>query len=536
MSDFANDELLSAYLDDGLSADDRARVERMLAEQPESRQVLEELRAIKASLERMPRVRLGHDFAEQVLRQAEKEVLTHGVDSTDAVERTSAVDRMGGFTWQRLRRPVIWASLALAAGLLIMFLDRDRARPRQVAMAPPAGGRGVGIGAPAAAPAEGPPENRLGENEKAAGANDRFGVNTPAAPAEPAADERAPAGAAGPPAKPRDMKAGQDERSAGLAGGTAAAARRNAASKDMPADAETDAVADLNQMTRLESIAGDDTLVVWCYLTPGVNADRSFREVLAEQNIEWAAETPVDQLNSLGRNFAYREDRSAGRAKRPAREAESEGLGLLRGRREGQQEQAKEAIEQAARDPNAELVLVEASEPQIEAVLEALDRDSENVAAVEVEPAANMPQQRQYARYARGLSELKEAQQRKSRPTAEYFSKKEPRAEPGQLPPSSKSLPAEAKQSQSQGIARRLLLRGATLSDGMDDKRALATSGKVAQQSDKADKGTDAVDAKKELPKLQGGAQDLAEKNRVQVLFVISPADEQPPAAAEPKK
>lgn len=542
MPDLLDDELLSAYLDGELPAEERARVEQLLSGQPESRQLLEELRANKTSLERMPRMRLGHDFADQVLRQAEKEVLTKGRETAEAdkargrwVERAEAVDAAGGLTWQRVRRPAIWAALALAAGLVIMFLDRDRLQPRQVVVAPGvAAPRGGEIGAPAAVPAA--PVNeapeRLGEGEKAEDkADDQFGSKLSVSPRERARDGSAPTGAAAVPRRPRPMKPEQIERTAGLVGRAASAARRDESTKGTPAEPSAAA----ERETQLKSIAGDETLVVWCYMTPGANADRSFRKLLAQQNIEWADETPVAQLDALGRGFAYRQSELDDRAKQPARDADGEYLGLLRKRNEGQRQQVYEAAEQAARNAHAELVLVEANKPQIEAVLEALDRDSDHIAAVKVEPAANVPEQQQYARYARGLAELRDVDERREKPKTEFFAKKETSAGAGASSPTSNSSPAEAKQSQSQGIARRLLVRSATPPDEADSKPAASES--LSLQSEKDGKGpakSTPADAKKPLPALQRREQQQLAEGRLQVLFVLRPSEAEPPAAAEP--
>jgi anti-sigma factor RsiW len=72
MNHIPDDELLSAYLDGELPADERLRVERLLVEQPESRQLLDELRALRGTLDAVPRYRLESDFAERVLRAAER--------------------------------------------------------------------------------------------------------------------------------------------------------------------------------------------------------------------------------------------------------------------------------------------------------------------------------------------------------------------------------------------------------------------------------------------------------------------------------
>ncbi|HUY35884.1 MAG TPA: zf-HC2 domain-containing protein [Pirellulales bacterium] len=143
------EELLSAYLDGELPADERGRVERLLAEQPESRQWLDELRSLRSTLEGVPRYRLENDFAERVLRAAERTMLSGEVafsgeaalsakvegDASEANGRSREAGKPApgslsggvwsspgaGWSWRRARRPLVCAGLSLAAGLLIML-------------------------------------------------------------------------------------------------------------------------------------------------------------------------------------------------------------------------------------------------------------------------------------------------------------------------------------------------------------------------------------------------------------------------------
>ncbi len=73
MNHSENEILISAYLDDELTADERARVEQLLATSTEARQLLDELRALRGTLQSLPQHRLEIDFAQSVLRQAERE-------------------------------------------------------------------------------------------------------------------------------------------------------------------------------------------------------------------------------------------------------------------------------------------------------------------------------------------------------------------------------------------------------------------------------------------------------------------------------
>jgi anti-sigma factor RsiW len=115
-----DDELLSAYLDDELSEAERAIVEARLAADPAARQTLEELRRVSQAVRGLPQASLPRDLAESIVRRA-------------AEAKRAAVPRPGDanlatpptFTIGRTRRAWIWASLAVAASLLIMFTQRE---------------------------------------------------------------------------------------------------------------------------------------------------------------------------------------------------------------------------------------------------------------------------------------------------------------------------------------------------------------------------------------------------------------------------
>src|SRR6476659_5153452 len=64
------DEVLSAYLDGELSADDRAAVEARLATDPAAQQLLHELRSVSQSVQALPTESLGRDLSEEVIRRA----------------------------------------------------------------------------------------------------------------------------------------------------------------------------------------------------------------------------------------------------------------------------------------------------------------------------------------------------------------------------------------------------------------------------------------------------------------------------------
>ena len=129
-----DDELLSAYLDDELGPEERARVEERLAVDPQARQLLAELRGVSQAMQSLPAERLGLDLSDAVLRRAERAML--------AANEQTPVGGAGDAAWTipfgRSKRSWFWAGAALAAGLLLMFYERgvnERGdMPNQVAM------------------------------------------------------------------------------------------------------------------------------------------------------------------------------------------------------------------------------------------------------------------------------------------------------------------------------------------------------------------------------------------------------------------
>ena len=70
MQNELNDSLLSAYLDDQLTGEERAAVEAKLRESAEHRQALAELRQLRESFQALPRYELGDDFSNRVVEAA----------------------------------------------------------------------------------------------------------------------------------------------------------------------------------------------------------------------------------------------------------------------------------------------------------------------------------------------------------------------------------------------------------------------------------------------------------------------------------
>lgn len=74
MNESFSDELISAFLDGELTAEEQALVEQTLMDSVEQRHVFEELRALRGGLQALPTHKLSADFSQRVLRKAERAI------------------------------------------------------------------------------------------------------------------------------------------------------------------------------------------------------------------------------------------------------------------------------------------------------------------------------------------------------------------------------------------------------------------------------------------------------------------------------
>ena len=142
----SREELITAYIDDELSAEDRARVETWLAENAELRQLHDELLALRAGLQALPKHTLEHDLAAAVLLRAQQsDSPAEEPTQADETKDASAVGNAAGTIiphtawWQRGSswRRVVWPALAVAAALVVLVYDaRQRPAEQEVAQAP----------------------------------------------------------------------------------------------------------------------------------------------------------------------------------------------------------------------------------------------------------------------------------------------------------------------------------------------------------------------------------------------------------------
>ncbi len=122
-----SDELISAYLDNELSEIDCKRVEEVLMDSAEYRQMFNELKALHESFQSLPQYELGADFPQRVLDRAEREMAARSVaDEVDPAptvptEATKSIP----FSTARpdgagLRTAMAWVT-AVAAVLLVTW-------------------------------------------------------------------------------------------------------------------------------------------------------------------------------------------------------------------------------------------------------------------------------------------------------------------------------------------------------------------------------------------------------------------------------
>jgi hypothetical protein len=117
-NDEFDDELLSAYVDGELTADERALVEERLRTDPQAAQLVEELRSLSSAVKSLPRETLGRDLRESVWSEIEH--VHEGGDGRHVIPLSEPLDPPRGF-----RRGFLWSSIAIAAALMLMFIQEQ---------------------------------------------------------------------------------------------------------------------------------------------------------------------------------------------------------------------------------------------------------------------------------------------------------------------------------------------------------------------------------------------------------------------------
>jgi anti-sigma factor RsiW len=382
MAELPLEELLSAYLDGELTADERARAERLLADSPQAQRILEEMRAVGTAVQRLPRLSLPTDFCLQVLRRAERRMLEQPDPSLPgAIGKNNAGDLVRPaeeVPWsERVRRPMLYSILAASVAMVIVIFNPDpkkQAPPRTTAMAPKAGA------------ASGTLRNDAKEAEEYESAT-RAEISdlSISAPREATSEESLGLPAAAPGATitaPRSAASkdpGQDanERPAMIG----KSAGQPGLGAPMPGRAEGGLPTQNFEANRqIDQAASDGLLVVECEISPSALKNDALERVLQRQQVEWRyAAAADDSLRRLG-------DRDESGAS-PVRRSATESL-----------------EEEKASTPTSsmKLLYVEATPQQMERTLEELSSQPNHFLSVTVDPFADGGvQQRWQNQYSR---------------------------------------------------------------------------------------------------------------------------------------
>ena len=118
INDDFDDELLSAYVDDELTAAEPALVEERLRVDPQARQMVEELRSLSSAIRSLPRETLGRDLRASI----EAEALQAKADAKADDDR-NILPISGRERWANYRRGLVWSAITIAAALMLMMVQ-----------------------------------------------------------------------------------------------------------------------------------------------------------------------------------------------------------------------------------------------------------------------------------------------------------------------------------------------------------------------------------------------------------------------------
>jgi negative regulator of sigma E activity len=419
MNELPQNELLSAYLDGELTADERARVEQLLAADPAARRVVDEFRAVRGRLQALPKHTVGEDLSERVLRAAERRMLGQTAAPTGEVETPAPPELR---PWRSLarrfltRRSLAWAAAAAAVALVLVFDDvgqQPAVREEKLARAPatpaaaPAGPReppsiravpeDLAVKAEPRGLAEGEPSKEKwgrAEAKRAVDVSaDKDGAAALDAPAAPTVAKSAAPSAPAPTKPSAGLVAGQPaakpEAALGYSRGKA-----GETGWQMEQRARDERFA--SQMKRT-SLAEGEVLIVRCQIRADQTPRQPFQAILASNSIDWEgppapSSSAKGDAGQVGLGFGMSEelgDKALPAKKKPASDkkaAETDRLTEMA---------PAEAKQNEAPGPTAgvEAVLVEATWDQVEGTVAELSKRSDVYTSVALEspPGASVP-------------------------------------------------------------------------------------------------------------------------------------------------
>ncbi|HUT90385.1 MAG TPA: zf-HC2 domain-containing protein [Thermoguttaceae bacterium] len=133
MKNVPENELLSAYLDGELTAEEQAQIERLLAANPEARQLVDELRALSSSVKALPSHKIGRDISEEVLSRAKRQMPAQPTSAQPMPARPGEQETPEAEAplWRAIVRRVarprnfVWSGVAVAVVVLLMVMKSD---------------------------------------------------------------------------------------------------------------------------------------------------------------------------------------------------------------------------------------------------------------------------------------------------------------------------------------------------------------------------------------------------------------------------
>jgi anti-sigma factor RsiW len=131
MKKHPDNELLSAYLDGELTAAEQSRVERLLAGDTAAKQLLDELLALKAAVQSLPREGVGEDLSPRIFQIAAERKMS-GPDSPPSSEPEHSRPRLVRQIADRFQnnpRMIVWPLVIVTVAVLLMVFNPESPGP-----------------------------------------------------------------------------------------------------------------------------------------------------------------------------------------------------------------------------------------------------------------------------------------------------------------------------------------------------------------------------------------------------------------------
>lgn len=356
MNDLPQNELFSAYLDGELTAAEQAEMERLLATDPAARQLLDELRALSNTLQSLPQEKLGADLTHDVLRVAEQRMLTGGEPNKTDETPAEPLERS---IFQRFlsRRTIVWLSLTAAVALMIVISDqREGAGPmqvaRQVAEAPLAANNRVVARKP------GPPPSMQAAHDM-----DKNSISRPEQVAEKTADRES------------------NEAVGGMGVAASPTLPESSGPINAPSIAAPRSMAK-NALTKAkDEHVAENILVVRCEISPEAAEQQAFEKLLDANGLSRRERLARRDVSDVSKEQAEEETKQQARAKAmPPSIAKSKAAAT------GQATPVDKLGVQDSRSAET-LIVVEATQAQIDTILAGLKAQPNVFLALSVNPA-----------------------------------------------------------------------------------------------------------------------------------------------------